>query len=90
MLTLNVDNIKCGGCAHTIEGRVEKAFGAKPTVDVEKGEVRVDLPEDQRAPLTTLLHSLGYPVAGDVHGTLDRLTTQAKSVVSCAVGRITS
>lgn len=87
--TLAIQNLKCGGCAHTIETSVEKAFGAKPTVDVEAGTVSLDLSPEREQELHDLLHKLGYPVVGDPLGRVDAALTAAKSYVSCAIGRVT-
>ena len=82
-----VVNIKCAGCAHSIE----RALRADPRitsveVDVPAGwvsiEASVDVTENARA---TLLR-LGYPEAGSAEG-MAGLKAKAKSYVSCAIGR---
>ena len=82
-----VDNIKCGGCARSID----KALRANPqvgavAVDVEKGAVSVEAPEGARAGLRAELLRLGYPESGSAEG-LQALAARGKSFVSCAVGR---
>ena len=41
-LEIQVDNIKCGGCANTIRTKLEEAFEAPVSVDIEHGVVRID------------------------------------------------
>jgi len=85
---INVENIKCGGCANTIRTRLEKMDGIDSvTVDVESGRVTVNGPQDARRNVIERLASLGYPETGSVEG-LRSATAKAKSFVSCAVGRI--
>jgi copper chaperone len=82
-----VANIKCGGCARSID----KALRADPRVtgvevDVEKGVVSVQAGDDAREPLRAELLRLGYPEAGSTEG-LAALAARGKSFVSCAIGR---
>jgi copper chaperone len=85
-----VVNIKCGGCARSIE----RALRADPRVtsvevDVPAGLVRVEAaPEAMDDARATLLR-LGYPEAGSAEG-VAALKAKAKSFVSCAVGRLGS
>ena len=56
---IEVENIKCGGCASTIENRLLKIDGVgSVTVDVEAGRVTVTAAEGNRERLIeTLLKS---------------------------------
>jgi copper chaperone len=82
-----VDNIKCGGCAATIRGKLEEAFAVPVTVDVEQGVVSIAAPPEQRNEIAARLRSLGYPEAGSVAG-LQGAGAKARSFVSCAIGRM--
>jgi len=82
-----VANIKCGGCARSID----KALRADPRVtgvevDVEKGVVCVQASDAARDTLRAELLRLGYPEAGTAEG-LQALAAKGKSFVSCAIGR---
>lgn len=84
VLHLHVDNLKCGGCANTVDRRVKELPGVSSvTVDPEAG--LVDVAHDGtllREQVLALLTRLGYPE----HGT-GGVIEQAKSYVSCAIGR---
>lgn len=82
-----VANIKCGGCARSID----KALRADPRVsgvevDVEHGVVSVHAEDAARDSLRAELLRLGYPEAGSAEG-LQALAAKGKSFVSCAIGR---
>jgi copper chaperone len=87
-LRFEVENVKCGGCARSIE----KALRADPRVtgvivDPSQGTVAIEATADVRAEAAALLARLGYPEKGSVEG-LRSAAAAAKSFVSCAVGRI--
>jgi copper chaperone len=87
MHRFEVANIKCGGCARSID----KALRNDPRVtgvdvDVENGVVSVQAGDDARESLRAELLRLGYPEAGSVAG-LQALAAKGKSFVSCAIGR---
>jgi len=85
---IEVENIKCGGCAATIVKRLAALDVVDDvTVDVEHGAVQVDGDEAGRAEVTALLATLGYPAAGSTSG-IASAKAKAKSFVSCAVGRL--
>jgi copper chaperone len=84
-----IDNLKCGGCAGTIKKGI-RSFPevSDVTVDVEKDLVEVTysdvlLVEKIKEKLVTM----GYPEKGSLTG-LHKLTANAKSYVSCAIGKI--
>ncbi|MCD2260386.1 heavy-metal-associated domain-containing protein [Psychroserpens luteolus] len=83
---LHIQNLKCGGCAHTIITRLESLEGINNvTVNNESHAVHFNYSSDkQLETATSLLSTLGYPVEGEANP----LTKKAKSFVSCAVGRI--
>jgi len=85
---INVENIKCGGCASTIRSRLEAMDNvSKIDVDIAEGIVSVEAVEDTREAVTARLLKLGYPVSGTAEG-IAAAKARAKSFVSCAVGRI--
>jgi copper chaperone len=82
-----VANIKCGGCARSIE----RALGADPRVtavqvDIDSGAVSIEAAADAIEPARATLLRLGYPEVGSAEG-IEALKAKAKSFVSCAVGR---
>jgi copper chaperone len=85
---IDVENIKCGGCANTIMKTLGKLDGVEQvSVDIEQGRVSVDSANDNRAQLVeTLLHN-GYPEKGTAQG-IQAATAKARSFVSCAIGKI--
>lgn len=84
--TLEIQNLKCGGCAHTIISKLNDLEGIQNvSVDTELNTVSFEnelAPEVESA--TKLLSNLGYPVSGDANS----IGKKAKSFVSCAVGRM--
>ena len=87
-LRLQVENVKCGGCARSIE-KALLADGRISRVSVEpaQGLVVIDSDDDVRAHALAVLAKLGYPEKGSVEG-LKAAAAAAKSFVSCAVGRM--
>ncbi len=85
---IEVENIKCGGCANTITGRLSKLGGVSNVqVDIENGCVTVEAPEQSRMQLVEALLASGYPEKGSVEG-IKAAAAKAKSFVSCAIGKI--
>ncbi len=85
---IEVENIRCGGCANTI---TKKLLEHEPIqavdVDIENQTITVTSEVDVRQQAAQILLGLGYPERGSVEG-LASLKEKAKSVVSCAIGRI--
>ncbi len=85
MTTLNLENIKCHGCARSITDALHKLEGiSTATVDVETGTVKLESEEASAIQLAkeTLL-KMGYPELGQ-----GGMATTAKSYVSCMIGRM--
>ncbi len=88
---ITVDNIKCGGCA----GSIKKGLKSYPEVsdvivDVEKESVEIE--HSDNLPIEKLkdkLSSMGYPAKGTLEG-FEKLAANAKSYVSCAIGKISN
>lgn len=82
--TFYVENIKCGGCANTIKDTLQNVLGVQDVeVYVVQDKVCVMGIGLNRAKLKETLSSLGYPEKGN-----NSLLKQAKSVISCGLGRI--
>ena len=85
---IECENIKCGGCANTIETKVRSIDGVESvTVEIENGVVDVDGDEGIREVLVKKLLASGYPEKGSVEG-IRAATAKAKSYVSCAIGKV--
>ena len=83
---LEIQNLKCGGCAHTITKKLTELVGiTNITVDTNSSSININSTnEEALEEAKTLLYKLGYPVQGDNNS----FGTKAKSFVSCAIGRI--
>lgn len=85
---ISVENIKCGGCANSIRGKLmDLGLATEVEVDIDSGEVAIHGDAGRRATAVAALLALGYPETGSVEG-LKAAAAKAKSFVSCAVGRI--
>ena len=84
--TLEIQNLKCGGCANTITNKLSDLDNINDViVNNENNTVSFNYINDTHlANVKTTLAKLGYPVIGDKNA----LTTKAKSFVSCALGRL--
>lgn len=80
-----VQNLKCGGCAATIKKGLSEMEGVKEVhVEVENSTVTLDADEDKTTEIHEKLSKMGYPASDDPNSILK----QAKSFMSCAVGRM--
>ena len=87
---INVENIKCGGCASTIRSKLEAMDGVeKIDVSIDEGIVNVDAADSTREAVAARLLKLGYPESGTAEG-IAAAKARAKSFVSCAVGRMSA
>lgn len=79
-----VENIKCGGCMTSIKNALEKIKGISK-VEINKEEEKISLSGEnyQISEIIDSLNSMGYPQKGD-----NTLFKQAKSYVSCAIGKM--
>ncbi|SFR48733.1 heavy-metal-associated domain-containing protein [Thiomicrospira sp. ALE5] len=88
--SIEVENIKCGGCANQIKKNMHNISGVSDIkVELEVG--RVEFNADSELVYEQVLSALakmGYPKTGSVKG-LDAATAKAKSFVSCAIGKVT-
>jgi copper chaperone len=85
---IQVENIKCGGCANSIRTKlIGRGVALDVAVDIEQGLVDIDGDTASREQAIDILAGMGYPETGSVEG-LKAAAAKAKSFVSCAVGRI--
>ncbi len=78
-----IQNIRCGGCANTITKALIAEFESVE-VDVTGKKVTVEIKDESEiAKGAELLKKLGYPLADEESGIIDK----AKSFVSCAIGK---
>lgn len=87
MTTLEILNLKCGGCANSIKKGILTIEGVdEVSVDLETSKVTVNTVDEQLVlKVKEKLSSMGYPEVGDSNTVLHK----AKSFVSCATGRMT-
>lgn len=82
---VHIQNLKCGGCAHTITSELSKLDGVTDViVDENTNTVLFELDGEDISNVVRRLDELGYPIENDPNSLLKK----AKSYVSCAVGRI--
>lgn len=90
-ISIQVENIKCGGCASGIRKKLLGLETVKTVeVDVESGTVVCATENSNKQieeQITQQLLSMGYPKMGSVEG-LQAAGAKAKSFVSCAVGKM--
>jgi copper chaperone CopZ len=79
-----VENIKCGGCMTSIKSAIMKFNGVK-SVDINLDEEKITVVGKgvKKEAIIKKLTSLGYPEKGQ-----NTIFNQAKSYVSCAVGKM--
>ena len=89
-LSIQVENIKCGGCANSIKkGLMDEAGVSTVEIDIENGMVSIDGENLDRDAIAEHLLKMGYPESGSVEG-MKAATAKAKSFVSCAIGKVSS
>ena len=88
-IAIEVENIKCGGCANSITGKLMEDERIQTVeVDIDHGIVTLEANSDEvRIDAITRLLKMGYPETGSVEG-LKAVKAKASSFVSCAVGRM--
>lgn len=87
-ICIQVENIRCGGCANTINKKLsEDPRVDSINIDIENQIINVESQEDIQADIAKTLLQLGYPEKGSVEG-IAMLKGKAKSIVSCAIGKI--
>ena len=87
-IQVHVENIKCGGCEKSIIKGLTSIEGVSNIViDRDQQLVSVTAEQSLRDAIAAKLKSMGYPEYGSVSG-LDAGLANAKSFVSCAIGRV--
>jgi copper chaperone CopZ len=86
MRTIQIENLKCGGCANTIKKGLLKLDGITDVeINIDTSEVQISTDDNELIiAVKEKLSSMGYPEVGESNTVLKK----AKSYVSCAVGRI--
>lgn len=89
-MTIEIDNLKCGGCAATILKGLKSIAGVSDVqVDHAANTVHLSAPASLRSEIAEQLRRMGYPERGSLSGMSAGLAN-AKSYVSCAIGRVSS
>jgi copper chaperone len=87
-IQIHVENIKCGGCEKSIIKGISAIDGITDIqIDRDQQTVSVSADESLRDTLVAKLKAMGYPEKGSLSG-LDAGLANAKSFVSCAIGRV--
>lgn len=87
-MQIEIENLKCGGCARSIlKGLTELPGVTNAEVDMDQQLVKYEGTEATRLQVADKLRAMGYPERGTLHG-LSAGVANAKSFVSCAIGRI--
>lgn len=86
MTTIEIQNLKCHGCANTITKAINKIEGITDfSIDVDESKISFDSNDSELIKkVKTKLSKLGYPEVDASNSTIQK----AKSYVSCAIGRI--
>ena len=85
---IKVQNLKCGGCAHTIITKISELENIKNVkVTVKTATVEFECLTDADFEIVkNELNTIGYPVVGNKNS----IGLKAKSFVSCTSGRISN
>ncbi len=82
--TIEVENIKCGGCMNSIKTALQKIESVSDVEINKETDTIIVHAETKRVVLLETLSKLGYPEKG--HNTM---LHKGKSFVSCAIGKMT-
>ena len=86
--TLEVLNVKCGGCASTLTKSLKDEFGeVRVDLEVTPRKITLDIQDNKLEALKIKLRKLGYPLTTDELSGFEKAATTAKSFVSCAIGK---
>lgn len=91
--SFEVRNIRCSGCANTIEKVLRETGFDQISVDLscEPRKVTIDIEnEAQEAQIRAVLRKHGYPFYDEEINLGQTAALKAKSFVSCAVGKFTT
>mgnify|MGYP000054634584 FL=1 len=88
-MQIEIENLKCGGCENSIlKGLATMEAISDVTVSREQNLVSFKGEPSIREVVAKKLRSMGYPEKDALSG-LDAGLANAKSFVSCAIGRVT-
>lgn len=88
-IIIKIENLKCGGCANSIEMGLLALEGVRKVNVIEESS-EVDIWYDEGIDLALVknkLRQMGYPEVGSTEG-FDKLTANMRSYVSCAIGKL--
>ncbi len=88
--TVEVNNVRCEGCANTIKTALNKEgfSGIEVDLSCEPRKVTVNVEDEaSSAQFRAILRKLGYPLCDDKISLSNSATLKAKSLVSCVVGK---
>ncbi len=88
--TLEVNNVRCEGCANTIKTALNKEGFKEVNVDLscEPRKVTATVEDEAHAAqFRAILRKLGYSLFDEEIGFSNSATLKAKSFVSCVVGK---
>jgi len=84
MHTLEVENLKCSGCAGSIQKGLSVIVGVSDiSIDIETKTIEFNSDKDIAEHVKHKLGQMGYPEKGKGTG-----FQKVKSYVSCAIGKI--
>ena len=86
--TIEIVNLKCGGCINTVKKGVLSIKGINEVeVDLEASKVIIPTNDENLVKEAKIkLSKMGYPEIGDANTMIHK----AKSFVSCATGKMSS
>jgi copper chaperone CopZ len=85
-LEIFVENIKCGGCMSGIKKALLEFKGVKSVeITLEEEKILIQGEHLDRTTYINKMDSMGYPEKGN-----NTLFKEAKSYVSCAIGKVNS
>ncbi len=85
-LEIFVENIKCGGCMSGIKKALLEFKGVKSVeITLEEEKILIQGKQLNREAYIKKMDSMGYPEKGN-----NTLFKEAKSYVSCAIGKVSS
>lgn len=87
---ITIENLKCGGCANTIKKGLASISGISDIqINIESSEISFNGSLDSKKLAVEKLTQLGYPEVGTLSGIASGVAN-AKSYVSCAIGKISN
>lgn len=82
METIEIENLKCNGCASTIKNKLMGMEGVANVIVNKETETVIVEGTANRKDLVTMLSSIGYPEKGN-----NSVSKKMMSYISCATGK---